>query len=50
MFISSNFANGKIYCSAVVNKILTAWSENLKINTIYGGSIYDTNKRNEKGF
>ena len=22
----------------------------LKINTIYGGSIYDTNKRNEKGF
>ena len=31
MFISSNFANGKIYCSAVVNKILTTWSENKSI-------------------
>ena len=34
MFISSNFTNEKIYCSAVVNKILTTWSENksLKIS------------------
>ena len=34
MFISSNFINEKIDCSAVVNKILTAWSENkpLKIS------------------
>ena len=28
MFINSNFTNEKIYCSAVDNKILTAWSEN----------------------
>ena len=34
MFISSNFTNEKIYCSVVVNKILTTWSENksLKIS------------------
>lgn len=34
MFISSNFTNEKIYCRTVVNKILTAWSENksLKIS------------------
>ena len=34
MFISSNFTNEKFYCSAVVNKILTTWSENksLKIS------------------
>ena len=34
MFISSNFTNEKIYCSAVVKKILTTWSENksLKIS------------------
>ena len=34
MFISSNFTNEKIYCRAVVNKILTTWSENksLKIS------------------
>ena len=34
MFISSNFTNEKIYCSVVVSKILTTWSENksLKIS------------------
>ena len=31
MFINSNFTNEKIYCSAVVNKILTTWSENKSI-------------------
>ena len=31
MFISSNFINEKIYCRAVVNKILTTWSENKSI-------------------
>ena len=39
MFISSNFANGKIYCSAVVNKILTAWSENKSIKISQRDSV-----------
>ena len=39
MFISSNFTNEKIYCSAVVNKILTTWSENKSIKISQRDSV-----------
>ena len=39
MFISSNFTNEKIYCSAVVNKILTTWSKNKSIKISQRDSV-----------
>ena len=39
MFINSNFTNEKIYCSAVVNKILTTWSKNKSLKSSQRDSV-----------
>ena len=42
MFISSNFTNEKIYCSAVVKILLTTWSENKSIKISQRDSVIVT--------